>query len=312
LTDHQEDTMRVHRFRLGFAALGLLFLLIAPATAWAQDPTPEPGTDECVGCHEGLREYWDDSAHGQAYSNPEFQAAWLNAGEDGDCLECHTTAYNPATETFAMEGVACTVCHNPIPARHPESYVPTNVSSRLCGDCHLDTYTEWEDSQHGAEDLNCSNCHNPHTTALRIADSQDLCLSCHEDEGHYFAFTAHAEEGLICTDCHLSVEDGPVGEGHGMREHTFKVDLETCNSCHEHDMHAAMEQMPAEALAEETVCYRADTLANLQAREDSDLAAEPGSMAPWQMVIPAGFALVFGMMLAPLVERWTGRRERGE
>lgn len=296
-------------------AVSVLVLLLLPATALAQDPTPEPGTNECTGCHEGLREYWNDSAHGQAYSNPEFQAAWLNADKDGECLQCHTTAYDPATETFAMEGVACTTCHTPIPARHPESYVPTNVSSRLCGDCHGETYEEWQDSTHGAEDLNCNECHNPHTAEIRVADSQELCLSCHEEEGHYFAYTAHAEEGLLCTDCHLSVEkeDGEVvGEGHGMRRHTFKVDLETCNSCHMEEMHAAVEDTPQSELDKETVCYRAEMVRYEDAEADASLVDEPGSMSPWQMAIPAGFALVFGMMLAPIVERWTAGRRKEE
>ena len=78
----------------------------------------------------------------------------------------------------------------------------TDISSRLCGQCHVDTFAEWETSQHGQEELTCARCHNPHSNELRLGSMQDTCRTCHKEETHFFTFTAHAEEGLLCTDCH--------------------------------------------------------------------------------------------------------------
>ena len=135
--------------------------------------------------------------------------------------------------TYEEGGVGCLTCHSPVPADHPDNMIPTDVSSRNCGTCHVDTLNELEVSQHGKENMNCNQCHNPHTTELRAEHSQALCQSCHHQETHYYSQTGHAKEGLLCTDCHLRVDStAELGEGHAMSNHTFAVDLQTCNQCH--------------------------------------------------------------------------------
>ncbi len=309
----------------------LAFLAVPSATAapLRQDATPVPNADECVGCHEGLRGYWEESAHGYALVDPDFQKAWMEAGSPKECLACHTTGYNAETGKFDEGGVSCLACHSPVPSNHPDSYMPTDVSSRLCGNCHIDTFNEWEISEHGKQGMTCNQCHNPHTAQLKVGHSQELCNSCHNTEGHYYTFTGHAREGLLCTDCHLRVSDSPEAgtQGHGSRSHTFKIDLESCNDCHLVDMHAEVEATDAlattgGATAEEqsdVACYPVETTdlpaANfVPAREEVTpyVSATPSGPGPLVYILPAGFGLVFGTMLAPWIGRWTKRRNKTE
>jgi hypothetical protein len=306
--------MRLRIFQLILIGVGLVLLLMGVRPISAQDPSTVAGSVECVGCHEGLREYWDHSSHADAYDDREFQEAWAEKDNDPACLGCHTTGFDKATGEFVVPGVACTTCHNPVPDDHPNNYIPTNVSSRLCGTCHLETHDQWEDSQHSQEDLTCNQCHNPHTTDIRYGNSQALCESCHEDQVANFALTSHAAEGMICTDCHLQVSPTVLGEGHGARPHTFAVDMATCNNCHEHDMHVPGDVMTAVSNGQEPVCLQPDSHL-IQTGGDasattSQLATTPPDSSRLSFLIPAGLALVIGLMLNPMISFVTQRWQR--
>lgn len=312
------------------ALIGALLMILAfidipgaSAAPQRQDATPVPNAQECVGCHEGIRGYWEQSAHGYALVDPAFQEAWTQQGSPQECLACHSTGFDPATGEYKEAGVSCLSCHSPVPANHPDAYMPTDVSSRLCGNCHLETFQEWEISEHGQQGMTCNQCHNPHTSKLRVGTSQELCNSCHNTEGHYYTFTGHAREGLLCTDCHLRVNDSPDAGtmGHGAREHTFKVDLQSCNDCHLGDMHAdADTSMPKASIAPQTdvACYPVETtesVAFTPARQDVTpyVSQTPSGPSPLIYILPAGFGLVLGTVLAPWIERLSQqRRKSGE
>jgi hypothetical protein len=299
--------------------VGLCCAILAMAlvsVAFAQDQPPDPDSDECIGCHEGLRGHWEESSHAQAFDNPAFQADWKDKGEPRECLACHTSGYDPATGTYFAEGVDCLACHYPIVANHPDEYMPTDVSSRACGTCHVDTFSEWHESTHAQEDMACGQCHNPHTADLRVDNTQVLCESCHQEESQHYAFTGHASEGLLCTDCHLSVDDSPPGEGHGSRHHTFNVDLHTCNGCHESDMHSSEEQQAAmgatETASDKVACYRTDTV-RLPVTPQQEVYSEPQETSnPMVFFLPAGVGLVLGLIVAPWTEGILRRRKGDE
>lgn len=286
-----------------------VFLVVGGVSA-EEDPTLPRG-ETCTDCHEGLRNYWQHSQHAKALDDPTFQSAWEEANQDPECLSCHTTGFDPATGQYAAEGVTCTTCHYPIPKDHPDDYIPTDVSPRLCGQCHLDTYTEWEQSQHGAEDMACSQCHNPHTTELRAGDAQNLCQTCHQDEALHYAYTAHASQGLLCTDCHLRVNSSDMGQGHGQRQHTFSVDLSTCSSCHSTEMHAAADAMSSQPTADQIACFRSDALPLVDKSSDVSETAPTQQLNPWSLALTAGFGIFFGVFLGPLISSWR-RRPQGE
>lgn len=299
---------------LVFALVCALFVAFGTASVHAQDATPQPNDQECIGCHEGLRGHWENSPHGKSTTDPKFQLEWKAKGSDPQCLTCHTTGYDPATGTYQSEGVSCLACHSPVPASHPDNMMPTDDSAQKCGSCHKETYAEWETSNHGAEDMTCNQCHNPHTSEVRAENSQELCKSCHNTETHYYAFTGHAEKGLLCTDCHLRVNDAPDGSGHSQRHHTFKVDLNTCNACHAQDMHAEVNLANKDALEPDpaVACYPAETVASINPTPEptpAPVTTEPAGPSPLVYVVPAGIGLVFGTMIAPWVGRMSSRRK---
>lgn len=234
-----------------FTGLCLAILLgaITVTTIQAQDdgPVPEQGTTECADCHAPIQEDWQNGSHGQATIDQEFVQMWEERNKPGECLSCHTTGYDAATQTYMAEGITCDACHSLIEngPTHPEQIMTTHYEASACGQCHTDTYTEWQVSQHGEAEMDCIKCHNPHSTSLKTENVQSLCQTCHTTEGHFYNYTAHATEGLLCTDCHLRIEnEDDMGEAHSQREHTFAVDLHTCNQCHEQEMHAPSD-MPA-------------------------------------------------------------------
>ena len=290
---------RLIRFIVAAAiVLPLLFLTVAAGKA--DEVAPEIPAAECQDCHEIVQMHWAESAHGNSVTNTNFQTLWNERGQPRTCFQCHTTGYDEATGDWEVSSVSCTTCHNPIPANHPDQIMPTDVSSRLCGDCHVDTYSDWTLSTHASEDLACVRCHSPHTNGIRATDTQELCSTCHAEEVHFYSYTAHYEEGLLCVDCHLRVLDGPTGEGHGQREHSFEVDMSTCSGCHSDEMHYPIPNDGGSGMSGTGMDIGGDVLSNIQS------TPTPAS--------PIGFALVavlvgtaLGMILSPWSERWFSR-----
>lgn len=286
--------------------IGLCFAIplgvIASATVHAQSTSGEQEGDECADCHEITQNHWQESAHGQAFSDPEYQMAWREQGSPDECLACHTTGFDPAAGSYEADSVACATCHNPEPAEHPQDIMPTDISSRLCGSCHLESHDDWQQSGHAQEDLACVRCHNAHTTDLRAGAVQELCQSCHNDTTHYYNNTTHAEAGLLCSDCHLRVADSKPGEGHAKRSHTFMVDLQTCAGCHEDQMHTALsaqvEQINAPAVQDKPVLSMASA---------PIVQTEPDPVGPMGFAVLATLVgLGFGIVVAP----WLTNRSR--
>lgn len=295
--------------------VGLCFAIplgmVAVVTVQAQTEVEEPPSSECEGCHEITQAHWSESAHANSVDDPIFQEAWRQQGSPKECLACHTTGFDQISGTWETESVSCSVCHGPDPGEHPEQIMPTDISSRMCGSCHLDTHTEWEDSVHGQENLACVRCHSPHTTELRADGVQELCQSCHNDVTHFYGDTKHSEEGLLCSDCHLRVSDaaeGAMGEGHGQRLHTFTVDLESCSQCHENDMQHAPESAMApeeDALVEEKI-EPAVSLASAV-----PMTSEPDPVSPFGFAVLASLVgMGFGIVAAPWLEKWSRRANK--
>lgn len=263
-------------------AFGLFFALIfgmlaGILSAQASDVWQQPNADDCQSCHGIVHASWEDNAHGKA-------------------------------------GIGCLTCHGPVPEDHPQTVMPTDVSSRKCSTCHSDTYEEWTTSTHGQEDLTCVRCHNSHTTSLKTDSVQELCQNCHTDLAHFFSYSAHSNAGLLCTDCHLKAVDDADRTSPGNRSHTFIVDLEACTNCHQEDMHdphqsnpcTPEEQARTEELGLDYPCDATELAqAGLGIPADQDvLALEP------QAVSPVGFAILgtiigvaAGIILAPWLEK---------
>ena len=283
--------------------VGLCFALpiglLATAVAQASAPRQEVKPQECLECHESIQTPWASSPHGQAFADPVFQEAWQEQGKPQACLPCHTTGFDEATGMYESEGVTCTTCHYPVSANHPDMVImPTDISSRRCGECHIDTYADWQNSTHSQENLACIRCHNPHTSEIKKSSAQELCQTCHENESHMFGDTTHAQEGVLCTDCHLTISKTQMGEGHGKRSHTFTVDIATCSECHAQEMHAPTGHALLPGELQEAGMTQPPT-------NSTAFSAQPNPVSPYSFVALAALVgMGFGMVLAPWLRNW--------
>ena len=322
--------------------IGVTFALLLgfiTFTVTQAQTTPEAyGSDDCGECHETVTTQWENSAHGHASVVETFLTAWTEQGNPPECLSCHTTGFDPATGTYETEGVACATCHPSDPAEHPQKIMQTDISSRLCGSCHVDTFAEWETSEHGQEELSCARCHNPHTNELKLGSMQDTCRTCHKEESHFFNYTAHADGGLLCTDCHLETKSNPLGNGHSQISHTFSVGSDTCTACHSQEMHepnasamspahevetqvgflaagnigtaAAGANVSAESpclFEEDEVVMDAGFLTGSRATSGA-VMPEPSASSSYNFVILASLiGMAFGLVGSPWLEKWQER-----
>lgn len=289
------------------SCFALLAALVAVAVGEADGPRQEgPVRTDCDSCHASVVETLAGSEHGQAFADPVFQETWQEQGSPDECLACHTTGYDPESGTYDAAGLTCFACHSPASGPHPEVPMSVDSSSRLCGECHIDTHSEWEDSAHGEGEMGCVKCHNPHTSGLKVSGTTELCTVCHNEEGHFYNFTGHANSGLTCTDCHLRVSESTMGEGHGKRVHTFEVDLDTCTQCHGQEMHfpvgdTAMDEVDEAMMVtaysggnDDLICRASGPVVNSN--------PEPAPAQPLYYLLVAAVGLGFGIAVTPWAE----------
>jgi len=161
-----------------------------------------------------------------------------------------------APGTLRTEVETCGLCH----ARRSEfseAWVPghwlsdTHVVSALArGPYSADgqmrdevyNYGSFKQSKMFAKGVTCSDCHDPHSAALR-ASGDGVCLQCH-DGGKYAAVThtnhAAATPALTCASCHMPERTYMVVDRR--HDHSFRIprpDLSVtlgtpnaCNDCH--------------------------------------------------------------------------------
>jgi predicted CXXCH cytochrome family protein len=295
-------------------SIGLVFALplalITFALAQAGTPLADPvdPAPQCQDCHTEFQAAWQSGAHGQAVTDPAFQTAWEAQGKPKECLGCHTTGYDPVTGVYAAEGVTCNACHNPVASNHPLAPASMSRAANLCGECHRDTYFEWQSSKHGKSDLTCVSCHDPHATDIRASDAATLCASCHGTRVAAFAHTHHAAQGLTCVDCHIGDSNGKDGiMGKGQHSHTFAVDLDKCTKCHASEMHSPAAAMLVAADVTPTPA------SSLSSGEPTTVSADPKPVGPAGFAIFTGLiGLAFGMVLAPWLERGFRRFQKND
>lgn len=226
--------------RLGVLALGLLFVLLwlaAPQAAYAQDAATDPlpadipaalPTEEvkpCTSCHEDEADAWMASPHALT-SNPDTGEA----------------------------SATCTTCHGDYVRGHPdEALTPLRVDSESCRTCHAGTFSQWENSIHGQEGVQCISCHQPHSQQIRLTDERQ-CTACHQESLEDPLHTAHWEAETACTDCHMAevAPDAALALAHAdgasiaavlpTTNHDFvSVSPTNCLECHADDVDLTQE-----------------------------------------------------------------------
>jgi hypothetical protein len=255
----------------------------------------------CPACHEEFMESWETSAHGRSTTDPTFTKSWEAQGQPSQCLTCHTTGYDPDTNTWKADGITCQACHDTDAADHPMQPMAADRSSKMCGTCHTETYFEWQASAHRKQGIDCIACHDPHSTTLKAKDAAGQCATCHRDRSANFAASQHSKQGMDCADCHLAQLPDPT-EGHARRDHSFTVRLTTCNTCHAYQMHD-----PSQVHPENPEPQPPDALA---AVEKAPVADKPEPVPPLGFATLSGvFGLAAGAILAPWLEKLNRKRK---
>lgn len=286
-------------------AIPLMLLTQALVLAAPRSQVESPqGELDCAACHPAFQEAWENSAHGNATKDPAFKQAWEKQGKDPECLACHVTGFDDETYTWEAEGITCQACHSPIPDNHPMEPMATDRSADLCGDCHSDTYFEWQVSAHHEGGIDCSGCHNPHATSLKAEGPSNLCASCHRSRASNFTHSAHSQQGLTCANCHLGEQKQNPVRGSAIDDHSFFVSLSTCNGCHVYQMHDSVEVHAGLAPPESP-----DSMAST---DTINVLADPVPVSPYGFTALSGLiGVALGVIIAPWIERLQ-RRSRFE
>lgn len=239
---------RAHVVRFGVVRraglfLALLLVLALPMAAQAGEAQPqEAGPQQCALCHLAEAQEWQNSPHAQAIEALDHDALVnecnASAGEDCTCLRCHTTNFDPTTQTFSQQGVTCEACHGPYVEGHPENGVmQLDVDSSVCSNCHTETHKAWEQTPHAQAGVQCIGCHRSHSQDLRLKD-EALCASCHRDQLQDYGHAAHMRTGVDCVDCHAKpplakVDARTASQPTALSTHQFSVDTQVCTECHQ-------------------------------------------------------------------------------
>lgn len=316
--------------RIFAASITLSMLWLLSTTAQAspsrqEDPTPTPvapgvsvpgempagmggesgvasDLPDCRECHWDIYLVWEESSHGQGLSCSQCHLAvseennharaghGAQEGGSTECMNCHTTGYDVETDTWNEDNIHCTACHSPIPPTHPDEPAPTDRSSDLCGQCHIQANFEWQVSTHGLANVSCVDCHNQHRASLKTPtnDVENQCAACHQTLESGFSRSMHAEEGISCADCHLAPQENVslVG-GNARLNHTFEVDINACMQCHLETLHA-----PKDDHEENVSLTEADEFDAMASAVNAEVNAEPPASNPKNFL---AFATVFGV-----------------
>jgi predicted CXXCH cytochrome family protein len=266
--------------------IALMFALLAAgvtlviASAQGEVPPSAPSSADCAACHTESDVNWKNGAHAKA------------------------------------EVVTCDACHGQAPSDHPTTSMPVDRSPDLCVRCHSDTsfgLADWKASRHYQLGIDCATCHDPHSTSLKkIAgprgkasgtdDVSALCINCHSDHSMNFPYSTHSQQGVTCVDCHVNPVENVAGVARSVTNHTFKANLDSCNTCHANQMHSPKESKAPEGTS---VSVPSEPSVEMVA---AGVTPEPEPVSPMGFSALAGLiGLAGGMVLAPWLERWFHR-----
>jgi predicted CXXCH cytochrome family protein len=211
------------------------------------------------------------------------------------------TGFDETNASWKADGVTCQSCHEDAGGDHPKTTMSIATTNQ-CGTCHTDTrfgWNDWQGSTHYASGMDCTNCHDPHSTKVKVTgrgatDASPLCMNCHKEIGDD-THGIHAQKGVTCADCHIT----PMETGlpaHTVPNHSFEATLTQCTSCHKDQIHTS-----GNALGGGDV----NIVFPVHEVTDAPVVAQPTPVSPIGYASLAGLiGLAAGMLLAPWLERW--------
>lgn len=251
----------------------------ADADVVAQTP---PGQPVCEGCHIETGEIWEQSTHA------------------------------------ATGKVSCESCHGSYKEGHPKAETMLlPMESETCHECHADAFAQWEASKHGQKNLDCYDCHPPHTQGLRLENINALCTACHSDEQTDLAHSTHGISGVVCDACHMTTRmpGGLIAGTQAMSDHSFSVPADVCMRCHGDTVHpedgaqAAPSKVSAAAMAVQVKDQRVDEL-ELALNEAQARNENLRNMAVVGMGLTLGVGVIMGIVVGSLGVALLARRKQ--
>jgi DmsE family decaheme c-type cytochrome len=218
--------------RLALAASGLAAAaLVTSIVANPKPPVPAlnggaeyVGEAVCIACHQAQNTQFTHTAHANVFRlNPK------NEQEKISCEACHGPGSNHLKDPVSPSNRGSLVGFT------REWGTPVALQTAMCQSCHQGAgQTFWDGSVHAANNLSCSDCHNPMAKLssgglLKKPTINETCYTCHQQQRAEFAKRSHmplAEGKMSCVDCHNP--HGSTSKG------LLKADSinETCYSCH--------------------------------------------------------------------------------
>lgn len=190
--------------------------------AWPVSSAEYVGADTCKSCHQAIKGHYAHTKHAIAFErNPG------NELEARNCEACHGPGSTHSENPLEM---------NAIVNFQQDSELPKPVVNGQCLQCHDGgERTHWDNSIHDANELMCSDCHNPMAQlskkGLQRFDSVNrTCIACHKKQEAEFKKRSHMpllEGKIACIDCH-----NPHGSS---SDPLLKADTvnQVCYNCHQ-------------------------------------------------------------------------------
>ncbi len=93
-----------------------------------------------------------------------------------DCISCHTTKPLAYHDKLSQGNKLCWSCHDAFDMKRLRladgTLIPRAESPRLCGQCHQQRYTAWQEGTHGIPGTvatgTCTQCHDPHRPQMSL------------------------------------------------------------------------------------------------------------------------------------------------
>lgn len=164
------------------------------------------GAEICSRCHAEI--YADYLVSGHSKPFMADQIAKLVPG-DTECGSCHSTGYDPVTETWEQDGVTCEACHG-MGRTHSRSSaaqdIVVNLDEEFCWECH---------------DIFLSHPYRESGSTFRATSHPGGCLPCHDP---HISARLDIDRAIVtdCVDCHISDTnqvgvDGKFGIAHSLK-----------------------------------------------------------------------------------------------
>ena len=207
-----------------------------PALPVAVDVLP-PGlaslsAQGCNACHAAAHDTWATSRHGNAWSDPIFQAAMASVEDSTLCQSCHLPIRNQHDQL--ANGYVDGALSRPLMVANPAFDAGLRGEGVTCAACHVRTLPDGSATVLGTR----SSPNSPHpVTVTNELQTPEFCATCHEvtwpgaDQPYYATYSewkasGWSAAGVTCQGCHMAPTTGarvPGSNGIGPA-HTFAAD----------------------------------------------------------------------------------------